>query len=118
MVQDGVLVTSHAFRERAGINVRQLRRLLATGSLFALDVDGVPHIPALFLDETLNQGRVRALCRRMKRTVPPDVQFDVLTLESLALGRRTPLSAIATIDGYRLALEVADAYALWWSSAE
>ncbi|MEM5368928.1 hypothetical protein V4C53_23250 [Paraburkholderia azotifigens] len=99
------------------MNENQLHSLLASGSLFALNVDGVRHIPALFLDESLNQDRVRALCRRMKRTVPPDAQLDVLTFESVALGRITPLAASATQDGYRRALEVANNYASWWTPA-
>ncbi|WP_176079763.1 hypothetical protein [Paraburkholderia tropica] len=114
MVRNGELLTLTEFGERLAIKQSQVIRMLATGCLFAIDVDGIAYIPAILADPVVSRKRLQSICRILA-PAPEDCRLGYLTTRWGNLDGRAPLEVISDGRGYRRLREMARAYAAEWS---
>jgi hypothetical protein len=110
MVRNGELLSADELCRRRGISSGRLARMLESGSVFSVEVDGVEYYPALLADPAYNSRRLAALCRILW-PVEPMSRLGFLTTRRGSLGDMTPLEAMQTGAGYRRVREVAKAWA-------
>jgi hypothetical protein len=110
MVQDELWLSADAFCSRRGVSRAQLARLVARGSVIAIDVDGTVYYPALFTDPMVQQNRVSAVCR-MLQPAAPSACFHCLTARRGSLGDISPLEEMRTDKGYKTVRRFATAWA-------
>jgi len=114
MVRSRQLLTSIEFCGRLGVSERRLARMVAAGSVFAIDVDGVMYFPAFLADPFVDRKRLQSVCR-MLVPAPPNCRLHYLSSRQGNLGSITPLEALADDGSYRRLRQMARAYASEWS---
>ncbi|MGF6808573.1 hypothetical protein OKW30_003699 [Paraburkholderia sp. Clong3] len=114
MVRSRELLASSEFCERLGVSEKRLARMVATGSAFSIEVDGVEYFPALLADPSVDRKRLQSVCRILV-PAPPNCRLDYLCSRQGNLGAVTPLEALADDRSYRQLREMARAYAAEWS---
>jgi hypothetical protein len=114
MVRSGELLTSSEFCRRLGVSERRLARMMATGSVFAIEVDGVCYFPTLLANPSLNRKRLQSVCRILV-PAPANCRLHYLSSRRDNLGAITPLEALADDRSYRRLRRMAHAYAAEWS---
>ena len=114
MVRSGKLLTSVEFCGRLGVSERRLARMVATGSVFAIEVDGVCYFPTFLADSSLDRKRLQSVCRILV-PAPPNCRLHYLSSKQGNLGSITPLEALADDGSYRRLRQMARAYAAEWS---
>lgn len=82
------------FAVRLGWPVGQVNRALATGSVFAIETDGMRLIPSFFADSGFDGRQVRAVCRILGG-LPGGSKLQFFTSPKASLGARTPLELLA-----------------------
>ena len=113
MVRTGELLSRTEFCMRLAIDEAELARLVKTGSLFAIDVEGVPHYPSLLANPAIDQHRLRSVCRLL---VPAAPMARLIYLSSAQgnLGNRAPVDALNDDSSYRHLRQMARAWAAEW----
>ncbi|REG49637.1 hypothetical protein B0G80_6035 [Paraburkholderia sp. BL6669N2] len=114
MIRDGELLTEEGFCRRRPIRAGQLSRLLTSGSIFSVEVDGQQYYPALLADPRHNRRRLATVCRILW-PAEPHCRLHFLTARNAALGGVTPLEAMCTDAGYKRLLVKARGWASEWS---
>ncbi|MDR5770114.1 MULTISPECIES: hypothetical protein [unclassified Caballeronia] len=114
MVRTGKLINEEEFRVRLGPRARYLRRSLASGSIFQIEVDDELYFPAIFADNRLNLPKLHSICRILV-PAPPMVRFHYLTSRRGNLGGVTPLSCLDDERQYRHLRRMAAAEAAGYS---
>jgi hypothetical protein len=88
--------------------------MLATGSAFSMEVEGVEYFAAILAAPTVDRKRLQSVCRILV-PAPPECRFDYLSSRHANLGGITPLQALAEDRSYRRLREMARAWAAEWS---
>ncbi|MGF6465127.1 hypothetical protein [Paraburkholderia youngii] len=114
MVRTRELLTRSEFCARLAVTERRLTRMLATGSAFSMEVEGVEYFPAILAAPTVDRKRLQSVCRILV-PAPPECRFDYLSSRHGNLGGITPLQALAEDRNYRRLREMAGAWAAEWS---
>ncbi|MFM0377812.1 hypothetical protein PQQ72_12435 [Paraburkholderia strydomiana] len=114
MIANGELLSSTEFRRRIGATEKRLTQLLDNYSVFAVEVDGVEYVPAIFSDPSLNRRRLQAICQIIM-PAPPLSRLDFLTAQNGTLGERRPLDMLADDRDFEVLQPVAAAWAAEWS---
>jgi hypothetical protein len=114
MVSRRELLTPADFREVIGAADERLTRLLEDGSLFAIEVDGAPYIPAVLADPSRNRRRLQAICQLIV-PAPPLSRLDFLTSRKGSLGDRCPLDMLGDASDFQALRQAASAWAAEWS---
>ncbi|MBB5460246.1 hypothetical protein [Paraburkholderia sp. Cpub6] len=114
MVRTGALLTQHEFLTLLGMDERRFERLVAAGSVFALEVDDAKYFPAVLGDAKRDLKRLHSICRIL---VPAPSACRLVFLE----GRQAPLGNLSPLDMlddpqlYRSLRKFARAWAAEWS---
>ena len=87
-------ISIEEFAVRLGWPVGQVNRALATGSVFAMESDGILLIPSFFADSRFDGRQVRAVCRILDG-LPAGSKLQFFTSPKASLGARTPLELLA-----------------------
>lgn len=114
MVRNGNLVSEAEFREQLHVSDKRLAQLIAVGSVFSIEVDGVAYFPALLASADIDQGRLRSICRILE-PAPAACRLHFLISKRANLGGITPIEALRDDIQYRRARRMASAYATEWS---
>lgn len=110
MIREGELLPEDEFRRSRGVTPKQLARLVGSGSIFSIDVDGSAYYPRLLIDRTQNFRRLAYVCRILW-PAPPNARLDFLISPNGALGNLTPLQALKSEAHYRELLRHARGWA-------
>ncbi|SAK53788.1 hypothetical protein AWB78_01360 [Caballeronia calidae] len=100
-VETGELVPADEFRRRLKLSQEALRDLLVDGSVFAIDVDGIPYFPSLLADGAYNKARLFSICRIIWPEHPTS-RLHYLTSGRGNLGGLTPLECLSDIKRFRM----------------
>ncbi|MGF6859136.1 hypothetical protein [Paraburkholderia sp. CI3] len=114
MIANGELVAPTDFKKQIGVSEKRLAALLNDGSVFAVEVDEVPYIPALLAEPAHNRERLQAICRIIA-PAPPMCRVDFLTSRRESLGDRSPLDMLESDDDFKSLRRLAEAWAAEWS---
>ncbi|MCC8402016.1 hypothetical protein LJ655_08935 [Paraburkholderia sp. MMS20-SJTN17] len=114
MIANGDLITEADFRQRLDLSLRRLGKLLAEGSVFAIEVDDLQYYPALLADPNVDRKRLQAICRIIV-PAPPGARLDFLSSRRGSLGDRRPLDMLESDDDFNLLSRLAEAWAAEWS---
>jgi hypothetical protein len=114
MIRSGELLTEEEFRRRRPISPSQLSRLLTSGSVFSVDVEGRQYYPALLANPKHDSRRLATICRILW-PAEPHARLFFLTARNAALGGETPLEAMRSDEGYKRLLVKARGWASEWS---
>jgi hypothetical protein len=104
MVRDGELLPEDEFRRRLAINDKQLARLVESGSVFSIEVDGIEYYPALLAEAAsacsqlaepwcqLRLGRGSISCRRHEAAWVTEARYrcSTMTMISSVCNKRPP----------------------------
>jgi hypothetical protein len=114
MIASGELIPEEVFRARLGVTKRRLNSLLADGSIFSMEVDGVKYYPSVLAEPHLNRERLRAICRIVV-PAPLGSRLDFLVSTRGSLGKRSPLEMLDDEDDFNTLQRGAAAWAAEWS---
>jgi hypothetical protein len=114
MVREGVLLGESEFRALLGLDERRLARLVASGSVFSIEVDDVPYFPAVLCDPKRDRARLYSICRILV-PAPSASRLDFLESGQAPLGDLSPLDALDDPQLYRSLRKFARAWAAEWS---
>jgi len=114
MVRSKELLSQNEFCERLGIGKKRLVGMVASGGTFAIEVDGVDYFPAIFADTSVDQKRLRSVCRILA-PAPPECRLNYLSSRHGSLGAITPIDALVNDANYKRLRHVARVYAASWS---
>ncbi|WP_239499019.1 MULTISPECIES: hypothetical protein [Paraburkholderia] len=114
MVANGELISEADFRQRLGLPRPRLSKLLADGSVFALEVEGAEYFPVLLADPALNQQRLQEICRVIV-PAPSWSRLDFLSSKRGSLGDRSPVEMLDADHDFKRARKAATAWASKWS---
>lgn len=112
MVRSGELLGEDEFRDRLRVSAVQLARMVARGSVFTIEVDGVDYYPSL-LSAPVDLRRLYAVCRILG-PAPPSCRLGYLSSRHANIGGISPLEALGDERQYRLLRRMASAYAAEW----
>ncbi|MGF6505888.1 hypothetical protein [Paraburkholderia sp. 32] len=110
MVRNGTLLGEPEFRALLGVGERRLASLVAAGSLFSIDVDGLRYFPAVLGDPGRDCTRLYSLCRILV-PAPSASRLDFLESRQGSLGGLSPLDALGDSRLYRSVRAAARAWA-------
>lgn len=88
------LIGTEEFAVRLGWPAGKLNRALATGSVFAIETNGIHLIPSFFADSRFDGRQVRAVCLILGG-LPGGSKLQFFTSPKASLGARTPLELLA-----------------------
>lgn len=88
------LLNREAFMAAMGLSQRALSRLLATRSVFSVDIDGTTLYPALYADPRVPRRHLYAVSRRLG-DLSPGAKLQFLVTPKGSLSRVSPLTALA-----------------------
>lgn len=114
MVRNGTLLGAPEFRALLGVDERRLASLVAAGSLFSIEVDGVQYFPAVLGDPKRDRKRLHSVCRILV-PAPSASRLDYLESRQGNLGDISPLDALGDEKLYRSVRDAARAWAAGWS---
>ncbi|WP_172162192.1 hypothetical protein [Paraburkholderia elongata] len=114
MLRDGELLCESDFRERLRVSGWQLARMVASGSVFTIEVDGGQYFPSLLVTPGLDRKRLQSVCRILV-PAPPECRLDYLESRQGNLGDISPLEALHDEKSYRWMRQMARAWAAEWS---
>lgn len=113
MVRKRELLSEDDFRRLARLSARRLKAMLATGSLFTVEVDGVGYLPSLLITTDVDRARLYSICRILV-PAPPSCRLDYLESRQENLGGISPIEALRGNGSYQLLRCMASAYAVQW----
>jgi hypothetical protein len=113
MVRDGELLSADEFREQLHVSAGHLARMVARGSVFTIEVDGVPYFPSLLAAPNIDLERLHAVCRILY-PAPPACRLGYLSSRHANIGGISPLEALRDERQYRLLRRMASAYVAEW----
>lgn len=113
MISSGELLTEEEFRRRRPISASRLSRLLASGSIFSVEIEGAQYYPALLASPEHDSRRLATICRILWPGEPHS-RLEFLKDRNAALGGVAPIEAMRTDEGYKLLLEQARGWASEW----
>lgn len=117
MVRNGELVRESEFCTLLGLSPRRLARMIARGSVFAMEVDGVSYIPTLLAKSGIDRKRLFSICRILV-PAPPSCRLGYLACRQANVGGIFPIDALHDDESYRLLRRMARAYAAeWWRTS-
>lgn len=114
LIDEGRLLSEDEFRRKRMVAPNRLARLIASGSVFSVDVDGAAYYPTFFVDPAYHRRRLERVCR-MLLPAPPNERIFFLTQRSGALGAIAPLQALADDAHYKRLLILARGWASEYS---
>ncbi|MDR5751354.1 MULTISPECIES: helix-turn-helix domain-containing protein [unclassified Caballeronia] len=114
MIANAELIPESDFRERLGITKRSLEKIVADGSVFAMEVDETQYFPSQLVDPSRNQKRLQAICRIIA-PAPATSRLDFLTSPRGSLGDQIPLEMLDDDIDFKRLQTVAAAWAAEWS---
>ncbi|REG59667.1 hypothetical protein B0G80_2438 [Paraburkholderia sp. BL6669N2] len=113
MLRSGELLKEDEFRDQLRVSSGQLARMVARGSVFTIEVDGVHYFPSLLAATDIDLKRLYAVCRLLG-PAPPSCRLGYLSSRHVNIGGISPLEAICDEREYRLLRRMARAYAAEW----
>jgi hypothetical protein len=93
LVADGRLLRAADVCATLGITEERLRKNVASGRIFTVEVDAIPYYPAFFLARELDRKDLARVVRRLN-DFPGWSKWDFLTAPNGSLGNLTPLQAM------------------------
>jgi hypothetical protein len=114
MIASGELISEADFRQRLGVTLRRLSKLLTDGSVFTMLIDDVEYYPALLADPVVDRKRLQAICRILV-PAPPECRLDFLSSSRGSLGGRSPMQMLDDDDDFKTLKRLAAAWAAEWS---
>jgi hypothetical protein len=114
MVRDGELLPDDEFRRRLAINDKQLARLVESGSVFSIEVDGIEYYPALLAKQGIDRKRLQSTCRTLV-PAPPGSRLHFLSSSRGSLGGRRPVEMLDDDNDFKRLQQAAAAWAAEWS---
>lgn len=114
MVRSGELLSEYKFLEQLHVSAGHLARMVARGSVFTIDVEGVDYYPSLLSAPDVDLKRLHAVCRILG-PAPPSCRLGYLSSRHANIGGISPLEALRDESQYRLLRQMARAYAAEWS---
>ena len=94
LAQDGTLITVPAFLTLWGGTEASLDKAIAENRVFALEVDGVRHVPAFFADPVHDRSSLEEVSRALA-TFPGPSKLHFFLNPRASLEGKTPLEALA-----------------------
>lgn len=96
------------------LSAGQLQAMVAAGSLFTIEVDGVGYFPSLLAGKGVDRKRLHSICRILV-PAPADCRLGYLESRQANIGGLSPIEALRRNESYQLLREMATAYASeWW----
>ncbi|MEM5338712.1 hypothetical protein [Paraburkholderia azotifigens] len=94
MVQEGKVLRMEDFCQAAQITKKKLKKRIASGRIFGVDVGAEPYYPAFFLSRQISSDDLAKVIRRLRNT-PAWSKWNFFTTPTDALGGPTPLQLLA-----------------------
>jgi hypothetical protein len=117
MVRNRELLREDEFRRLLRLSASRLKVMVAKGSVFTIEVDGVTYFPALLATSGVDCKRLYSVCRILV-PAPPPCRLDYLESQHANLGGISPMAALQDARTYRLLRRMARAYAAeWWRTS-
>jgi hypothetical protein len=117
MVRSGELLDKKDFRKVLRLSSGRLRDMVATGSVFAIELDGISYFPSLLATPGINRQRLYAVCRVLF-PAPPSCRLSYLQSKHVNLGGLSPIDSLDDYESYQILLRMAHAYAVeWWRTS-
>lgn len=117
MVRNGELLREDEFRKRLRLSISRLKGLVASGSVFAIEVDKVEYFPSLLTTPSIDRKKLYSICRVLG-PAPESCRLSYLKSRHANLGGISPMVALQDDRSYRLLRRMARAYAAeWWRTS-
>ncbi|WP_147439454.1 hypothetical protein [Paraburkholderia sp. BL17N1] len=94
LVQEGKVLRTEDFCQAAQITRKQLKKRIASGHIFSVDVGPEPYYPAFFLSPQISSDDLAKVIRRLRNT-PAWSKWNFFTTPTDAVGGPTPLQLLA-----------------------
>ena len=117
MVRNRELLREDEFRKRLRLSSRRLKGMVASGSVFAIEVDKVEYFPSLLSTPGIDRKKLYSVCRILV-PAPQSCRLSYLESRHANLGGISPMVALQDERSYRLLRRMARAYAAeWWRTS-
>ncbi|WP_413168622.1 hypothetical protein [Burkholderia latens] len=94
LVQEGKVLRTEDFCQAAQITRKKLKKRIASGHIFSVDVGPEPYYPAFFLSPQISSNDLAKVIRRLRNT-PAWSKWNFFTTPTDALDGSTPLQLLA-----------------------
>ncbi|CAJ3387370.1 Uncharacterised protein [Burkholderia pseudomallei] len=96
LVEEGKVLSTEAFCQAAEISKKKLKKRIASGRIFGVDIGREPYYPAFFLSPQIPGDDLGKVIRRLRNT-PAWSKWKFFTAPTDALGGATPLQLLAAL---------------------